>query len=122
MTKIKWENIKEGLCVICRASLDSASYFICNNCDKVCQVINHIISSSIMDVKSVCCRSDIQSHQKITCSNYCHDKFLEQMIQRHGIFKKVIDAQTGLAYKIPTIIIIEDGLAQENLKKYPLWD
>ncbi len=74
-----------------------------------------------MDVKSQCCNSDIESHQKITCGNFCHEKFIIKMMKEHGLFKKVIDIETGIAYKIPTRLIIEEGLRQTELKNYPVW-
>ena len=75
-----------------------------------------------MDVKSVCCNSDIESHQRITCGEYCHEKFILQMLDEHGLFKKVVDQTTDIAYKVPTRTIIETGLRQEELKNFPTWD
>ena len=121
MTDIQWKNVKNNLCVVCKISLDTPSYYICNKCNKVCQVKHTVISKEIMDVKSGCCDSDIESHQKITCGEYCHDKFIVKMIHEHGLYKKVIDQETNIAYKIPTRLIIEEGLRQENLKNYPQW-
>ena len=37
------------------------------------------------------------------------------------MFKKVVDIENGIAYKIPTRLIIEEGLRQEDLKNYPTW-
>lgn len=74
-----------------------------------------------MDVKSVCCNSDIELNQKITCGDNCHEKFVIKMIQEHGLFKKVIDQTTNIAYKVPTRTIIEEGLKQEDLENYPVW-
>lgn len=74
-----------------------------------------------MDVKSKCCNADIQSNQKITCSDDCHEKFIVKMLEEHGTYKKVIDQDSGLAYKIPTRLIIEKGLRQQDLMNYPRW-
>lgn len=74
-----------------------------------------------MDVKSVCCNSDIELYQKITCGDKCHEKFIQKMISENGLFKKVIDQNTNIAYKVPTRTIIEKGLKQEDLKNYPVW-
>ena len=90
MTDIQWKNVKDGLCIVCKISLDSSN-------------------------------SDIESHQKITCGDYCHEKFILQMIKEHGMFKKVVDITSGINYKVPTRLIIEDGLRQQDLKNYPTW-
>ena len=74
-----------------------------------------------MDAKSKCCNADVDMHQKITCSNSCHEKFILQMTDKYGPFKKVIDQETNIAYKIPIRVIIEQGLTFSDLKKYPKW-
>jgi len=84
-------------------------------------VVHSVVSAQIMDVKSVCCNADIESHQKITCGDYCHEKFIIKMLQEHGLFKKVVDIESGISYKIPTRLIIEEGLRQKDLKNYPTW-
>lgn len=58
----------------------------------------------------------------MTCSKICHDKYVIQMIEEYGLFKKVIDATSGIAYKVPTRLIIEEGVKQEDLKNYSLWE
>jgi len=37
-----------------------------------------------------------------------------------GEFKKVID-HNGISYKVPTIVIIREGINEENLNQFPLW-
>lgn len=74
-----------------------------------------------MDVKSVCCNSDVEINNKITCSDHCHDKYIEKMMIQCGLFKKVIDQKTNIAYKVPIRVIIEEGLKQEELKNFPEW-
>ena len=39
-----------------------------------------------------------------------------------GEFKKVIRLSTGVAYKVPTMDIIEKVLKEENLDRYPIWE
>jgi len=121
LTDIHWKNVKDNLCIVCKISLGSPSYYICKKCNKICKIIWNAVSAQIMDVKSVCCKADIESHQKITCGDSCHEKFIIKMLQEHGLFKKVIDMDSGIAYKIPTRLIIEEGLRQEELKNYPTW-
>lgn len=48
-----------------------------------------------------------------TCSDACHEKF--------GEFKKVVDKETGIAYRVPTKFILERGLKYKDLKQFPEW-
>ena len=65
---------------------------------------------------------DSSSNHKITCSDDCHEKFIQNMLEEYGTYKKVIDQDSGIAYRIPTRLIIEEGLRQQDLKNYPRWD
>lgn len=121
MTDIHWENIKDNLCVMCKATLKSSSYYLCDKCNKVCQITHTKISEDISDLKSVCCNSDVQFNNTITCSNFCHNQYILKKIEEDGLFTKVIDSVSGIAYKVPTKLIIEEGLRQEDLKNYPTW-
>ncbi len=121
MSDISWNFAKENLCVICKKSLDSPSYHICTKCHKICDIQLSEISKEIMDAKSKCCNADVDMHQKITCGDNCHEKFILEMIKEYGSFKKVIDQETKIAYKVPTRKIIEEGLQFEDLTNYPKW-
>ena len=55
-----------------------------------------------------------------TCSEECHQKFVKKIIKEFGEYKKVVDAETGKTYKVPTRDIIEK-LRWRNLINYPLW-
>lgn len=59
---------------------------------------------------------------KMTCSDDCHEMFVEFCEEQYGITKKVIDQTTGISYKVPTRDIIEKGLKWEDLPKYPRWE
>ena len=120
MTNIHWKNANDSLCIMCKANLDQG-YYKCNKCSKICQVTHNENSKHVIDVKSICCNSDVEIHSKMTCSEYCHEKFIIKMIKDHGMFKKVVDIESGIAYKIPTRLIIKEGLRQEDLKNYPTW-
>ena len=50
-----------------------------------------------------------------------NQKKLKEMIKEFGEYKKVIDAKSGVAYKVPTKDIITKGLKQQDLDKYPIW-
>jgi hypothetical protein len=58
---------------------------------------------------------------RTTCSDDCHEKLVYQLEQEFGPYKKVVDETTGLIHKVPTRDIIERGLKQTELHKYPLW-
>jgi len=57
----------------------------------------------------------------LTCSEECHKKLIDKLVEEFGEFKKVVDVETGIAYKVPTRDILEHGLKYEDLKKYPVW-
>ena len=121
LNDIHWENIKDNLCVMCKGAIKSASYYLCKKCNKVCQVTFTQISEDISDVKSVCCDFDVEINNKITCSDFCHDKYIEKKIEQDGLFKKVVDLTSGITYRVPTKLMIEEGLIQEDLKNFPIW-
>lgn len=58
---------------------------------------------------------------KMTCSDDCHEKFVEFCEGQYGISKKVVDQTTGISYKVPTRDIIEKGLKWKDLTNYPRW-
>ena len=48
-------------------------------------------------------------------------KFAEKtIIKEYGEFKKVID-HNGIAYRVPTIVIIREGIKEQDLHYFPLW-
>lgn len=48
-------------------------------------------------------------------------KFAEKNIIRDfGEFKKITDHK-GVSYKVPTIVIIREGIKEEELNQFPLW-
>ena len=48
-------------------------------------------------------------------------KFAEKMIsEEYGEFKKVTD-HNGISYKVPTIVIMREGIREEDLHHFPLW-
>jgi len=49
-------------------------------------------------------------------------KFAEMtIISEHGEFRKVTDHK-GVSYKVPTIVIMREGIKEEELNQFPLWD
>jgi len=48
-------------------------------------------------------------------------KFAEKIIIKdYGEFKKVVNHK-GIAYKVPTIVIIREGIKEDELDQFPLW-
>jgi hypothetical protein len=58
---------------------------------------------------------------RMTCSEKCHEEFIKLGEKKFGVNKKVVDIATGIAYCVPTRVIMEKGLAGEDLPKYPIW-
>jgi rubredoxin len=56
-----------------------------------------------------------------TCGDVCHKTFIDNFVARFGEFKKVTDGTTGKSYKVPTRVICEKGIRQQELNRYPLW-
>ena len=42
------------------------------------------------------------------------------IIEQHGEFRKVTDHR-GISYKVPTIVIMREGIKEEELSQFPLW-
>ena len=59
---------------------------------------------------------------KLTCSSHCHEVFVSQMEQEFGKYKKIVRMRTGGEFRVPTRDIIEVGVREEELDKYPKWD
>jgi len=57
----------------------------------------------------------------VTCSEGCHEKLIDRLEREFGIYKKVVDIETGKAHRVPTRDIIEKGLRYQDLKNYPEW-
>lgn len=68
----------------------------------------------------VCGKSYIIGYES-TCSEECHKKLIDEMVAKFGEYKRIIDAETGKAYKVPIRDILERGLAWKDLIKYPEW-
>ena len=56
---------------------------------------------------------------RMTCSDSCHEKFIEFCEEQYGVSKNVVDQTTGITYKVPTRDIVERGLKWKDLAKYP---
>jgi hypothetical protein len=122
MITIKPDNVQKHLCVICDKFIDRGSYWQCSKCDKVCQItMTDIENPRLEDIKSACCNVDVINHQNITCSEQCHITFVEKMLTEFGDYKKITDGNSGISYKVPSRLIIEKGIKQDQLKDFPVW-
>jgi len=51
----------------------------------------------------------------------CHEKLVDRLENEFGVYKKVLNLDTGKAHRVPTRDIIEKGLRQKDLRRYPEW-
>ncbi|MDD5701384.1 MAG: hypothetical protein PHU23_04960 [Dehalococcoidales bacterium] len=57
-----------------------------------------------------------------TCSTLCHNELVRYYTWRFGEFKKIVRISTGEAFKVPMKDIIEKGICEQDLDKYPRWE
>ncbi|MBA7688622.1 hypothetical protein ES703_97107 [subsurface metagenome] len=72
--------------------------------------------------RCVICQQIYDGGREMTCSDECHEELVRRLGADSGEFKKVIRLSTGVAYKVPTMDIIEKVLKEENLDRYPIWE
>ena len=58
----------------------------------------------------------------MTCSDECHQELARRLVAQFGEFKQVVSMTTGVAYKVPMIDIIELGVREPDLDRYPVWE
>jgi protein-arginine kinase activator protein McsA len=75
-------------------------------------------------LRCVVCSAEYNGQFKfgLTCCQECHDRFLNYMVFRYGEFKRVIRQSTGEAFKVPVRDIIEHGIKEQDLDRYPKWE
>jgi len=72
--------------------------------------------------KCLICHQVYEGGRELTCSDQCHEELVKQLVAEFGEFKKVVRMTTGVAYKVPTRDIIEHGVKEQELDRYPLWE
>lgn len=72
--------------------------------------------------KCFICGKAYDQGREMTCSEECHKDLVRRLIAGGGKFKKVVRLTTGAAYKVPTKNIIEMGLREQDLDRYPRWE
>ena len=114
-----------GLCVMCKKPTEGERYIFCLKCKRKCEICVHggappppnVIG--MYEVKSVCCGADIQWAGSITCSKHCHEELVTEFEKKFGPEKIIMDAETGIEYRVPTRDMIEIGVRHVDLPKYP---
>lgn len=56
---------------------------------------------------------------KVTCSDTCHEILINWLEHVFGVYKQVVDIETGKHYKVPVRDIVERGLKHCDLVNYP---
>lgn len=72
--------------------------------------------------KCFVCEKLYEGGREMTCSDACHEELVKILIAEFGEYKKVVRQSTGVAYKVPTRDIVESGLREEELDRYPKWE
>ena len=72
--------------------------------------------------RGIICGVFYEPGREMTCSEDYHDKLVACLIKHFGEFKKVVRQSTGVAYKVPTRDIIERGVSEPELDRYPRWE
>lgn len=120
---IKYNNIEKNRCVICDKFIVSTSYVVCQKCNSVSKIGYKLIGEEYAkNVKSGCCNASVNVQQKITCNEWCHLKFIHFTIEEKGEFQKIVNIHSGKAHKVPTRLIMEDGVTQLELESFPVWE
>lgn len=83
----------------------------------------HFILSEVIDIGGAkCVICDASCAKGITCCDDHYEEFIQKMELQFGIYKKVVDMDTGVTFRVPIRDIIEKGLKQQDLKNYPEWE
>lgn len=117
-------------CLVCGTKLPEVSLAFCQECTFPCELTTTEAppadlpngTLAMLDFKSVCCNADIDIlPRKATCSPECHEMFVRRCEKELGEYRKVISITRGMAYKVPTRVIIEQGIREQDLPRFPLW-
>ena len=73
-------------------------------------------------LRCLICLKVYSEGREMTCSDECHQELARRLVAQFGTFRKVVRATTGVAYKVPMRDIIEPGVREQDLDRYPLWE
>ena len=122
---MNFENANQSLCVICECPIADGGSYRCRQCRKVCEVFSTVRSPGnflLVDVTSQCCGADVDMLKSITCCAACHEAFVGEMEREFGTHKKIVRMRTGEEFRVPVRDMIEVGVREEELDKYPRWE
>lgn len=114
-------------CVVCEKSINLVLRYQCTKCGRQYEptykdALEKSEKHMIVDMKSNCCDADIDIFSSITCSEKCHEEYVKSLENKFGKYKKITDIESGITYRVPTRDIIEKGIKQEDLPRYPVWN
>lgn len=113
-------------CIICGSLIPNTGVILCTKCHKPCECSttsrDEQRGAQILEVFSACCNADVRNlDPRITCSSYCHELYVFSLELEFGKYKRFVDATTGVTHKVPIRYVIEHGIRQEDLKRFPTW-
>ncbi len=95
--------------------MDVAARFGISKTDAIKQ-IQELIKAGLLEKND---NPNMSSEFRLTTEG---SRFAEkQIIEKFGEFKKVT-SHRGIAYKVPTTVIIREGIREEDLHNFPLWN
>ncbi len=71
--------------------------------------------------RCVICGASYIPGRSDTCSDSCHEELIRRTIIIAGEYKKIVRMSTGVVYRVPTRDILEFGINEQDLDKYPVW-
>ena len=69
----------------------------------------------------VICDTPYFGGRQFTCSEACHDEMIRRLIEKYGEFRMVVRMKTGETFKVPTRDILEKGVREQAIDRYPHW-
>ena len=124
---VDFSNERRGRCVACGKMLTPGPRWVCQACRTACYIyiadVREVVSSDrvTLDIRSACCEADVWPLQHLTCCSRCHETLIAHLEQQFGTHKKVVWQATGQAFRVPTRALIEEGLREQDLDRYPRW-
>lgn len=129
---IDMERATHKQCVACGTSMANKSPYFCTKCKSACDITMDPARARyaprpagtpfLVNVLSKCCGADVIANVRQTCSAACHELLVVFIESAFGAYKKVVRGSTGEAFKVPTRVIIEHGLIERDLDRYPIWE
>ncbi len=55
----------------------------------------------------------------MTCDEVCHEIWIDRIVHKVGLTKRITSTVTGKTYLVPTRVILERGITHDSLVTYP---